>query len=78
MIVEVDEEVSEPIEKQEIWQKESQEVERLDKAMREMRLAIREREKRSVVETSVPGGLRTIAERLQMIKRDHEELEEGP
>ena len=51
MIEEVDEEVSEPIEKQEIWQKESQEVERLDKAMREMRLAIREREreKRSVV-----------------------------
>ena len=51
MIEEVDEEVSEPIEKQKIWQKESQEVERLDKAMREMRLAIREREreKRSVV-----------------------------
>lgn len=45
MIEEVDEEVSEPIEKQEIWQKESQEVERLDKAMREMRLAIRERER---------------------------------
>lgn len=48
MIEEVDEEVSEPIERQEIWQKESQEVERLDKAMREMRLAIREREREEI------------------------------
>lgn len=42
-----------------------------------MRLANREREKRSVVQTSVSGGLRTMAKRLQMVERDHQEVEEG-